>query len=157
MNSRENLIIIKGKKAEYLFANLYHNKLENARNSIVLMREELFTIKKYLIVTAIRYRYEFTEDEYTLMEELGAAFKVDYIDSLNRILNCETAEETFQYLTKVQEHLNINHLDKLGESKDVNIPLWAEIRDVLYSYIVFVKARGNEKFLIPDIFMRPIE
>ena len=139
------------KKAEYLFANLYHNKLENTRNSIVLTREELFTIKKYLIVTAVRYRYEYTEEEYAMMEALGRAFKIDYIDSLNGILNCETVEETFQYLEKVNEHLNINKLDKLGQSTDVNIPLWAEIRDVLYSYIVFVKTRGDEKFLISDI------
>lgn len=139
------------KKAEYLFANLYHNKLENARNSIVLTREELVTIKKYLIVTAIRYRYEFAEEDSALMEELGRAFKVEFIDSLNRILNCETIEETFQYLEKVNEHLSINNMDKLRESTDVNLPLWAEIKDALYSYIVFVKTRGDEKFLIPDI------
>ena len=41
------------KKAEYLFANLYHNKFEEARNTLVLTRDELFTVKKYLIVSAI--------------------------------------------------------------------------------------------------------
>ena len=139
------------KKAEYLFANLYHNKLENARNSIVLTRDELFILKKYLIVTAIRYRYEFTEEEYAMMEELGSAFKVEFIDSLNHILNCETVDEVFQYLEMVRKHLDITNLDKLIENPDINLFLWSEIKDIVYSYVVFVKVRGDEKFLIPDI------
>ena len=58
-------------KAEYLFANLFHNKLENAGNSITLTVDELFVLKKYLIVSAIRYKYEFTDEEKKLSEILG--------------------------------------------------------------------------------------
>lgn len=139
------------KKAEYLFANLYHNKLENARNTIILTSDELFILKKYLIVTSIRYRYEYTEDDFTLMEKLGNAFKVEFIESLNKILKCETIDEMFQYLVIMNKYVDINMLDKLGENSDVNVVLWAEIKDVLHSYIVFVKTRGNENLLIPDI------
>ena len=130
------------KKAEYLFANLYHNKLENARNSIILTAEELFILKKYLIVTSIRYRYEHTEDDYILMGMLGDAFKVEFIDSLNKILNCETIDDMYKYLEMMDKYFK-NMLNKLGENTDVNLPLCVEIKDVLHSYIVFVKTRGS--------------
>lgn len=139
------------KKAEYLFANLYHNKLENSRNTIILTPEELFVLKKYLIVSSIRYRYEYSEDDYALMEKLGNAFKDEFIDSLNKILNCETSDEMFKYLGMMNKYFDLNMLDKLGEESELNVVLWAEIKDVLHSYIVFVKTRENEKFIIPDI------
>lgn len=138
-------------KIERLFADLYHKKLENARNAIVLTADELFILKKYLIVTSIRYRYEYTDAESALADKLGNAFKIDFLENLNKILNCETLEEIFKYLKIMDEFLDPDNFDELKENTDVNVLLWSEVKDVLNSYIVFVKARGNEKFLIPDI------
>ena len=138
-------------KAEYLFANLYHNKLENPHNSVVLSSEELFILKKYLIVTSIRYKYEYSEEESELMNKMGNAFKIEFLSSLNKLLNCETLDEMFNYLELTHKYLTPDKLGELSNTDDVNLSLWVEIKDVLHSYIVFVKARGEEKFLIPDI------
>lgn len=139
------------KKAEYLFANLYHNKLENARNTIILTRDELFILKKYLVVCAVRYKFELSEEEKERIKILGPAFEVDYDKCLNEILACETLDEIFALLIKFEEYL-FDLLDgrKLGESDDANMPLWSELKDILHSYIIFVKTR-DEQFIIPDV------
>ena len=138
-------------KAEYLFANLFHNKLEKARYSLTLTADELFILKKYLIVTSIRYRYEYTDDEKVMTEKLGAAFTDDFDENLNNILRCENVNDMFNYMKKVPEYFDVANLDKLMDSGDVNVHLWAEIKDVIQSYIVFIKPQGTERFLIPDI------
>ena len=139
------------KKAEYLFANLFHNKLEHARNTITLSRDELFILKKYLVVCAVRYKFELSEEEKKKIEILGPAFEVDYDKCLNEILACETLNETFELLFKFEEYLrNIFKGNMIGEQTDANLPLWSELKDILHSYIIFVKT-NNEEFLIPDV------
>ena len=140
------------KKAEYQFANLYHNKLEEVRSNLTLTVNELFTIKKYLIVSAIRYKYELSEEDIKLTELLGPAYKIDYDRNLNEILACDTPEDIFNVLGKAEEFLRKTFQEKdTGNMEDVNIPLWAELKDILHSYLIFVKIRGDEKFLVPDI------
>ena len=139
------------KKAEYLFANLYHNKFEEARNSIILTREELFTVKKFLIVCAIRYKAELTEFDKKQLEILGPEFKMDYDRSLNEILACETADDLFNEIFKMQNHIAKLMGKEFSEEEDSsNIPLWAELIDITHSYLIFVKTK-EEKFLIPDV------
>ena len=139
------------KKAEYLFANLYHNKLESARNNITLTLDDMFVIKKYLIVCAIRYKRELTETDKQIIRELGPSFQVDYDRSLNEILACEKSDDLFEKLNSVPNKL-IDYLCGNGTTKmDDNIFLWAEMKDILSSYLIFVKTRGDEKFIIPDI------
>lgn len=140
------------KKAEYQFANLYHNKLEEARSSLTLTANDLFTIKKYLVVCAIRYKYEISEEDIKLRELLGPAFKVDYDKSLNEILACDTTEDIFNVLGKNEEFLYKNFQgNDVGNMDELNMPLWSELKDILHSYLVFVKVRGDEKFLVPDV------
>jgi hypothetical protein len=138
-------------KAEHLFANLYHNKLENARNTITLTRDELFVLKKYLVVCSVRYKYEFTEEEKRRIKSYGPAFEVDYDRCLNEILSCETLDEVFELLGKYEKYLYNTFQGKdSGDSSDANMPLWSELKDILHSYIIFVKTR-DEQFLIPDV------
>ena len=155
------------KKIEYQFANLYHNKLEHAGNSIMLTPEELFILKKFQIVSSIRYRYECTEEETDFVKKFGDTFKVDLIESLNYILGCDSIDKAVAYMDKGFDRFwhdenidikNSNLEDVLrqqivnqGNSKDINFPLWTEMMDIIRSYIVFVKPWGDEKFLIPDI------
>lgn len=155
------------KKIEYQFANLYHNKLEHVGNSIMLTPEELFILKKFQIVSSIRYRYECTEEETDFVKKFGDTFKVDLIESLNYILGCDSIDKAVAYMDKGFDRFwhdenidikNSNLEDVLrqqivnqGNSKDINFPLWTEMMDIIRSYIVFVKPWGDEKFLIPDI------
>ena len=91
------------KKAEYQFANLYHNKLEEARSSITLTADELFTIKKYLVVCAVRYKHEINEEDEKRIELLGPAFKIDY-DRFSTKLSYGDAKITITLETKGKEH-----------------------------------------------------
>ena len=140
------------KKAEYQFANLYHNKIEEARSSITFTADELFTIKKYLVVCAIRYKHEISEEDEKRMELLGPAFKIDYDRCLNEVLVCENLIDIFNELGKVENFLFKAFQGKGGGSPDdLNMHLWSELKDILHSYLVFVKTCGDEKFLIPDV------
>ena len=139
-------------KAEHQFANLFHNKIENARNMLSLTAEELYTIKKYLVVCAIRYKYELSEEDKNRIEALGPAFRVDYDKSLNEILACDKLEDIFKVLGKTEDYLyKAFQGENSGNADDLNMPLWSELKDVLHSYLIFAKARGSEKFLIPDV------
>ncbi len=140
------------KKAEYLFANLYHNKFEEARNTVVLTRDELFTVKKYLIVSAIRYKNELTDFDEEQLKILGPDFKMDYDRSLNEILACESPDDLFNEIFKMQDYIARKLGKEISEAQgEPNIPLWAELIDITHSYLVFVKTREKEKFLIPDV------
>lgn len=140
-------------KIEHAFANLYHNKLENPKSRISLTPEELFTIKKYLIVSAIRHKYELTvaEEEFLkgVPDGLKSLFNADhnYIESLNHVLGFDNQDELFDYLNN-----RMNTLSSFGDIENSNeMYLWAEMRQIVYNYLVFVRAGENEEFLINDI------
>ena len=140
------------KKAEYQFANLFHNKMENARNSITFTADELFTIKKFLIVSAVRYKYELSEEDKAREKIFGPAFKIDYDRCLNDILACSRLEEVAEIVEKSETFLFGGLSEEEADNQDdPNLQLWAEIKDVLYSYLIFVKPQSDEKFLIPDV------
>lgn len=138
------------KKVEYLFANLYHNKFENARNTISLSRNELFVLKKYLVVSSIRYKFDLCDEEKKIIDELGSAFKVDYDKCLNDILACENIDDAFNMLMKFDEYLKKILSGKFLGEEDVNLYLWAELKDILCSYVIIAKSR-DEQFIIPDV------
>ena len=138
------------KKAEYLFANLYHNKFENARNTISLSRDELFILKKYLVVCGVRYKYELSDEEKKKIDLLGPAFKIDYDRCLNDMLSCETIEEAFKLLFKFEDYTRKLLYGKDYEEEDANLQLWSELKDILHSYIIVAKTR-DEQFIIPDV------
>lgn len=141
-------------KAEYAFANLYHNKLEKATGTIDLTPEEMFTLRKYLIVSSIRYKYELTKNDEFVMsmlpEELHEMFRIDTFNSLNRILAFNDANDLFDYLNFVEKNYYFNKQYKKNNT-DINIPLFAEIREVVSNYLFFVSPAGKEEFVIPDI------
>lgn len=140
------------KKAEYQFANLFHNKMENARNSVSFTADELFIIKKFLIVSAVRYKHELSEEEKALEQKLGSAFKRDYDRSIKDILACSRLEDVLDIMDRTEpflyDELSGKEVDGQGTS---TVQLWSEIRDIIYSYLIFVKPKGDERFLIPDV------
>ena len=140
------------KKIEYEFSVLYHNKLENPGGSIVLSENELFLLKKYLIVSAIRFQIEYTEFDLQLLDILGESFRFDLVKSLNKVLQAKDSKDLFMIIS---EHYTMDSLKKMVENpkqadEDANIHLWAEAKDILHSYVVFIRAAGSEKFIIPD-------
>ena len=137
---------------EYDFSVLYHNKLEAPRNSVVLNEDEMFILKKYLIVSAIRYKYIFTESELEFIDGLGDSYKTDVDNSLKKVLQSKNMNDLFKLISMdnpvktAQKILSGERLD----DDNINMPLWADAKNILYSYVVFIKAPEKEKFIIPD-------
>ncbi len=140
-------------KAEYTFANLYHNKLENAKNAIGLTADELFIIKKYLVVSSIRFKYEFTNEgkSYykTIPEEWQGLFGRDTAKILNGFLKLENSKDCFNYIDSFEKKLFEGNEPK--EDSNMNASLWAELREVLNNYLIFVRPKESEEFFIPDV------
>lgn len=127
-------------KIESQFANLLNNKLLKERYNIVLSAGELLTLKKYLIITIIRYKTDEFEHELALQglsaEEIES-IKGNFYENINKILACNTQEELFDYCD-------------LDYSKN-NLNLFSYVKDIVQSYIVFVKSNNcKEDFVIPD-------
>lgn len=139
-------------KIEHIFANLYHNKLENARYTIELTPEELFTLKKYLIVASVRYRFKYTEEDKIRIASLGKALKPEFESDIKEILNINTISEAYNYINKIDSQLDdFNKIEKIQDSDEYSIPLWSEVKDIIQSYVVFVQAPKEEEFIIPDL------
>ena len=136
---------------EHEFANLFHNKLEKLNNKIILTPDELFVLKKYLLIASIRYRFEMTDDEKTVVEALGDAYKPDFIGSLNTILGYKSIEDVSEHLKRFKVPQNLEDARKMIKNPDVNVPLYIKLKHVMQTYIIFVRAQGSEEFLIPDI------
>jgi len=105
-----------------------------------LSAEDMLVLKKYLLVTVFRYR-TLEPNELELYpnfskEEINS-FKGDFSKNLIKILECKSKEEIFEYIDL--------------ENKSTNITLFSYLRDILYSYTVFVSSSDcGEDFLIPD-------
>jgi len=139
-------------KIEHIFANLYHNKLENARYTIELTPEELFTLKKYLIVASLRYRFKYTEEDKKRIDSMEKAFKPEFENDIKEILNINTVNEAYNIINKIDSQLyDFRNIDKIQNSEEYSIPLWAETKDIIQSYIVFVQAPKEEEFIIPEL------
>jgi hypothetical protein len=142
-------------KIEHAFANLYHNKLENAKNSIDLTEDELFTLQKYLIVSTVRYKYEYTEFDKAYIASLPKVrrsyIKIDSIDSLNKILKFNNSAELMDYLNEVREKYHINNQNGLKADEDYNAQFLLDTHDIMSNFLVFVRPQDREEFIMPDI------
>lgn len=127
-------------KVEVQFANILNNKILCNRNRFVLTSEEMFILKKFLIITVLRVKNsDINIDE--LIPDLNSdeIYKLEgnFFENINKILNCKTKEEAFKYTDIINGETNLN--------------LYAYIKDILCSYTVFVRTNNSkENFLIPD-------
>lgn len=140
------------KKIEYEFSVLYHNKLVNINNTLYLSEDEEFKIKKYLIVSALRHRYEYSDLDLQIIEKLGDSFKADLNNNLKNVLSAKSINDLVK-IVESTEKTGFPYKMLLGEKindKDINIHLWSEVRDILFAYNVFVRASKEEMFVIPD-------
>lgn len=130
-------------KIEVQFANVLNKKILCENYKITLTEEDLLTLKKYLIITILRVRdedmvhnawYQVLKRDGFITEEdsLKDFFSGDFFENINKILECRD-------------------LDTLLEITDENLNLFTFVKDVIYSYNVFVKSNNcKEDFIISD-------
>ena len=137
------------KDSENQFAKLFHDKLENAGCGLSITAHELFIIKKYLIISSFRYKFEEGELEKERKNSLGITTDYDNDRMLNKTLECKNLDDMFSLLTPYLNGEIFEH-DKPGMiNNDFHISI--EVKDILNSYFIFAKASGSEKFIIPDV------
>ena len=135
-------------KAESQFANLLNNKLLNERRRIILTRDDLFILKKYLIITTIRYNCTEAIKNFGNPDETVQGYAKNFYDNINKVLACQNSDELFDYIS-------VNPFEELGKIINGGIGelnrLWVDIKNIMHSYIVFVSThRCGESFIIPD-------
>lgn len=143
-------------KIEVQFANILNNIILKENHNIALTPEDLFIIKKYLIITTLRVKDENMEHNlwYKTLEKDGLIlenapsfkdiFSGDFYENMNKILKCQDKEELVSIAYKSE-----------------NMNLFNYVKDVVFSYNVFVRTNNSkEDFIITDrgwaAYMGPI-
>lgn len=141
------------KQIEHSFANLYHNKLENAKDSIELSSDELFILKKYLIISCLRYKYYMTDRDKDFLKKIPKEYhhlyRVDSIEAINKIINIENDDELSKYLEHIIEARHFPYNSQTDKS-DYNLQILMDAREAYYNDLIFLQSNSNEEFVIPD-------
>ena len=135
-------------KTESQFANLLNNKILKEKRRIMLTREELFILKKFLIVTTIRYNCTEALQNFGNPEEAVQGYSSHFYDNINKVLACRNTDELAKYMM-------VNPFEELGKVINGDIGelnrLFVDIKNIMHSYIIFVSTRQcKENFIIPD-------
>lgn len=132
-------------KIEYQFSVVLNNKILNARNNITLNYEDMWILKKFLIITMLRihddnmehntwYKYLKRDGFIQNPDEFQSKFSGDFYENITKILNCSDPISALE-LTETE----------------ANMTLFSFVRDVINSYNVFVKtSKFKENFVMPD-------
>ena len=132
-------------KIEYQFSVVLNNKILNARGNITLNFEDLWIVKKYLIITMLRvpdndlkhntmYRFLKRDGFIKDPEDFESKYSGDFYDNIAKVLNCSNPFKALD-LTLTE----------------ANMTLISFIRDVINSYNVFVRTnRSKEDLVMPD-------
>lgn len=126
-------------KIECDFA-VVHRKIIASVGKLTLSAAEMFLLKKFLLISVLRYDLV-DENDKKFFSEIGDANRIklfgDFFENINKILNCKTKEE----LTNFYSY----------EDANTNLSLTAYVKDILGSYMIFVKSTEcGKEFLIPD-------
>ena len=133
-------------KIERDFARLFSNKIVNAKNRIILSDEEWFLIEKYLLITILRVRDDgFKNNAWVqILKRDGIINDIDsfeknhvggFFENINAILKCSSEPEMFELVYREE-----------------NLLLYFYVRDIIYSYFIFVKSNNaKEDFIINDL------
>ena len=135
-------------KTESQFANLLNNKLLKEQRRIVLTREELFILKKYLIVTTIRFNCTEALQNFGNPEDAVQGYSSRFYDNINKVLACQNSDELAQYMM-------VNPFEELGkvisDGAGALNRLFVDIKNIMHSDIILVSTRRcKENFIIPD-------
>ena len=126
-------------KIERDFA-VVHKKIVSFTGKLTLSAAEMFLLKKFLLISVLRYKADEKKDE-AILEGLSESeiknIKGNFSENINKILNCKIKEEITSFYNY--------------EDANANLSLTAYAKDILGSYIIFVKSTGcGREFLIPD-------
>ena len=126
-------------KIESQFSKLLNDKLANARYKVTINSDEMFVLKKYMIITALRYNSRELEDDPIIFQmPLAEKTKLigDFYSRINRVLNCKNQNEMLQLID----------IEKMN-----NIGLFTYVKNIMHSYTVIVKTNNSKQdFLITD-------
>ena len=136
------------RKTEVQFSNLLNNKIRKEQYRLTLTKDELFILKKYLVITTIRYNITEAMKNFDNPENMVSSYSDNFYKNIDKVLACENADQMMRFL-------DINHWetlkttvngDEYGETK-----LYSDIKNILHSYVGIVSAsRCKEDFIIPD-------
>lgn len=130
---------------EVQFANILNKKILCENYKISLTAEDMLVLKKYLIITTLRVRDDNMEhnawwqvlkrDGFVPEDELAKKFvSGDFYMNIKEILECRDFESLMDIVTNGQ-----------------NLNLFTYVRNIVYSYNVFVKSNNcKEEFIIND-------
>lgn len=126
-------------KIERDFA-VVHKKIVSSAGKLTLSAAEMFLLKKFLLISVLRYNLV-DENDKKFYSEIGDANRLrlfgDFFENISKILTCKTITE----ITKFYNY----------EYGDTNLSLTAYVKDILGSYLIFVKSTDcGKEFLIPD-------
>jgi len=111
-------------KTKKHFANLLNSKVLKERYRITFSKVELFIVKKYLIITSIRFNITEAMKNFNSPSQMVESYSNSFYSNINKVLACETAEELF-------ECININPVTALENASDSNAygetNLWLDI------------------------------
>ena len=137
-------------KTEKDFAYLLNSKILKERYKITLSPEELFILKKFLIVTSIRFNVTQAMKDFDNPQAMIDSYSRDFYSNINKVLACSNLEEMASFIEpKLEKMMDMikNPEESYGENK-----LFSDIKNILHSYVVFVSTnRCKENFVIPDV------
>ncbi len=126
-------------KIESQFSKLLNDKLAVSRYKVTINSDEMFLLKKYMIITALRYNSrELEDDPFISKMPLDEKTKLigDFYGRINKVLNCKNHIEMLQLI-------DINKLNNLG--------LFSYVKNIMHSYTIIVKTNNcKQDFLITD-------
>ena len=132
-------------KIEGQFANLLNNKLLKDRYKVVINEKDQLILKKFLIITSLR-----VHDDEMQQNAWYQVLKPDGIIPEGEVFREFFGGDFFENMKKVLECQDLETLITTAESS-VNLNLKTYIKDIIYSYNVFVKSNNcKEEFIIPD-------
>ena len=143
-------------KIERDFANILNSKILPQRYKIVLSREELTIVKKYLIISVHRFKYtkkKLFEDG--MYEDTFQDVEIsDFNKNISRILSCDNDNELMNLRKEYFESiLNLLHTnEKIDLQKIAKSNQWKGVNEILGAYLGFLRTDYcKENFIISDI------
>lgn len=139
-------------KIERGFANILNTKILPQRNEIVLSREELTIVKKYLIIASYRYRLnekKLNEDGVDLKSVQDAEI-ANFTKRLSKILSCDDENDFIRLRNKY--FTSIATLLCKGKFDADNFSLGKGVNDILGSYLGFLCTDYcKEDYVVTDL------
>lgn len=127
-------------KIERDFASV-HKKILESSGKFTLSAAEMFLLKKFLLVSIIRYKEPLSKEDQAILEDYSESEREtlfgNFFDNINKILKCKTKDE----ITNFYDY----------QHADTNLHLTAYAKDILGSYLIFVTSKDcGREFLISD-------